>query len=333
MLIPRLSFGKLVNMSSSLMVLLLAINVHSIVSSIWSDDASPVPPGLVSQAKAAEGANSTAVPQAHDAAPAAEVVDTTNASSHVDKNAAEGWMPVPSPDGSSDSAAVASVDGTTSSGSEDCSNDLGCGHAVVSASGEVDPAVKRAEADLIKDILAHQSEMGGQQKEIAAQQKVLDAAKAALDVRMNDLDASLALLKQRQAAQRAVIDGETDRLVKIYEDMPPKEAAAVFNIMDLHVLVSVSSRMNTRKISAIMGNMSPERVNLISQYMAGIRSFKPVTPDTDVKQTASTEEGWWNSQAQTGVPAQPAHKVGAPALGDGKPVAVPSFVPAKPSRQ
>lgn len=307
------------------MVLLLAINVHSIVGAIWSDDTSKAPSGLVSQAKAAEGSGAT--PPAAPPVPAA-ATDTTNASTHVDKNAAEGWMSVPDP-----AMAGEKSEGQSASGGEDCSNNLGCSHTVASSTGEVDPAVKRAEADLIKDILAHQSEMGGQQKEIAAQQKVLDAAKAALDVRMNDLDSSLALLKQKQAAQRAVADGETDRLVKIYEDMPPKEAAAVFNIMDLHVLVAVSARMNTRKISAIMGNMSPERVNLISQYMAGIRSFKAATPDADIKQTASTEEGWWNSQPPPAALAQPAHKTEAPAVGGGKPVMVPAFVPAKPSRQ
>ncbi|MFT8671074.1 MotE family protein [Acetobacter orientalis] len=329
MLIPRLSFGKLVNMSSSLMVLLLAINVHSIVSALWSDDANAVSPGLVSPAKAASATAHDVVP------PPAAAPDSTNASSQVDKNAAEGWMSVPTPDLGDGKAGSVSAENAASgqAAPEDCANNLGCGHAVVSATGEVDPAVKRAEADLIKDILAHQSEMGGQQKEIAAQQKVLDAAKAALDVRMNDLDASLAQLKQKQEAQRAVLDGETDRLVKIYEDMPPKEAAAVFNIMDLHVLVAVSSRMNTRKISAIMGNMSPERVNLISQYMAGIRSFKNTAPETEVKQTASTEQGWWNGQPAPVVPAQPAHKVGAPTLDDGKPVLMPAFVPAKPSRQ
>ncbi|KXV79123.1 hypothetical protein AD953_03380, partial [Acetobacter malorum] len=193
MLIPRLSFGKLVNMSSSLMALLLAINVHSIVGAIWSDDVSQVPSGLVSQAKAAEGVG--AATAAHDAPPVpAAMTDTTNASSHVDKNAAEGWMSVPDP-----TTAGAKGDGSSANTGDDCANNLGCGHAVASATGELDPAVKRAESDLIKDILAHQSEMGGQQKEIAAQQKVLDAAKAALDVRMNDLDASLALLKQKQA--------------------------------------------------------------------------------------------------------------------------------------
>lgn len=326
MLIPRLSLGKLVNISSSLMVLLLAINVHSIVGAIWSDEATSSSSGIVSQAKAAEGANgSTSVIPAP-----ASAVDATNASVHVDKNAEEGWMSVPGVASAGSAPDLATQQ--PASPSEDCSNNLGCSHAGGEPIGEVDPAVKRAESDLVKDIMAHQSEMGSQQKEVAAQQRVLDAAKAALDVRMNDLDASLAQLKQKQADQKAVVDGETDRLVKIYEDMPPKEAAAVFNIMDLHVLVAVSGRMNTRKISAIMGNMSPERVNLISQYMAGVRSFKTPSPDADVKQTALSEEGWWNRPA-TPAPSVQSAQVGKQAPAATKPAGAFSQDPVQPSRQ
>lgn len=159
--------------------------------------------------------------------------------------------------------------------------------------GDFDPEVSKAEADLVKDILARRSDIDSEQKDMAEQKHVLDAAKTALNEKMHDLDASMALLAEKQAAHRENMLAETDRLVKIYEDMPPKEAAAVFNIMDIHVLVSIASQMNPRKIAAIMGTMTPERVNLVSQFLAGVRSFRPirVSAVSDGRTDQGTEAG------------------------------------------
>jgi flagellar motility protein MotE (MotC chaperone) len=301
MLIPRLSFGKLVHISSSLMTLLLAMNIHTIAGHMKDDSAETAAQPLVSVAQAAAAEN---MPSVND----------SSSKTKSDKDALEGWVSVLD----ANEAAEMSPDVGDAAGggkkkvsvaADDCAKGISCAQVKTGTAGlgpDPDPEVSKAEADLVKDILARQSTIEGEQQQLDQQKHVLNAARAVLDQKMNTLDASMATLEQKQAAHREVMDAETDRLVKIYEDMPPKEAAAVFNIMDIHVLIAVASKMNTRKVSAIMGNMSPERVNLISQFMAGVRSFRAPSDGGDggdrVAQNVGTAT-WWAKPSVTATPA------------------------------
>lgn len=294
MLIPRLSFGKLVHISSSLMTLLLAMNMHALAGHLKDGgDTQPAPQPAQNEAQAEEGAENGAP------ADTTSILPPQHVSTKADRNAIEGWIPLLQSDDASNGDAQAKQNspgpkqGMTDG---DCRKGLACASmqsAASKAGGDFDPEVSKAEADLVKDILARQSDIASEQKDMAEQKHVLDAAKTALNEKMHDLDTSMALLAEKQAAHRENMLADTDRLVKIYEDMPPKEAAAVFNIMDIHVLVSIANQMNPRKISAIMGSMTPERVNLVSQFLAGVRSFRPirVSAVTDGKADPGSETG------------------------------------------
>jgi flagellar motility protein MotE (MotC chaperone) len=299
MLIPRLSFGKLVHISSSLMTLLLAMNMHTLAEYLRDDGTETTGQTLVGQAKAAEGTYAEAiVGDAAQPTPAQAAPGGLAAA----KNAAQGWVSLlhsDSDDGADPAPAPASQPAVSEG---DCPKGITCvgmGPTTGTQGGDADPEVNQAEAGLVKDILARRLDYDSEQKNLDEQKHVINAAKAALDERMRELDTTMAALAEKQAAHQETMSAETDRLVKIYEEMPAKAAAAVFNIMDIHVLVSVANKMNPRKVSAIMGDMAPERVNLVSQYMAGVRSFHP--PHTSTGGDGAAEQAdavggaaWWS---------------------------------------
>ncbi len=76
-----------------------------------------------------------------------------------------------------------------------------------------------------------------------------------------DLEKLLDLQKTKDAAQIA-------SLVKIYENMKPADAAAIFNSLDLAVLVDVSSRMKEAKVSPVLAAMDPVRARLLTVKLA-----------------------------------------------------------------
>ena len=290
MLIPRLSFGKLVHISSSLMTLLLAMNMHALAGHLKDDGPSDAGESAVSDAPAPP-----AKPKMAGNAGAGALL--------VAQNDAEGWTSVlPSGEQSASLPKKASDSVQKVAESNDCASGNSCVATVapgINSGGDGNKEVDRAETDLARDILARRSDIDGEQKGLEDQRRILDAAKAALDEKMRDLDNSMAALAERQAAHKETMAAETERLVKIYEEMPPKEAAAIFNIMDIHVLVSLASKMNPRKISAVMGYMVPERVNLVSQYMAGVRNFRPLRTsfgaESKSEQTADAGSSvWWS---------------------------------------
>jgi len=54
----------------------------------------------------------------------------------------------------------------------------------------------------------------------------------------------------------------------VYEAMKSKDAARIFNTLDLDVLVDVMSRMSDRKISPILAQMEPERARTVTMMLA-----------------------------------------------------------------
>ncbi|CAP55587.1 MotE family protein [Gluconacetobacter diazotrophicus] len=304
MLIPRLSFGKLVHISSSLMTLLLAMNMHSLAEYLRDDGTETSGQTLMGQAKAAEGTYTESI--VGDArSMSAKVSGTVSGDVAAARKTAEGWVSLIQPGGhegeATQTAAPATVQKVAVS-EGDCPKDISCvgmEKAAAAQGSDTDPDVSKAEAGLVKDILARRSSFDSEQRDLDEQKHVLEAARVALDERMHELDMSMASLAEKQAAHQETMSAETDRLVKIYEEMPAKAAAAVFNIMDIHVLVSVANKMNPRKVSAIMGNMTPERVNLVSQYLAGVRSFRPphVSLGSDGTPEQAADAGasatWW----------------------------------------
>ncbi|GAA4491487.1 hypothetical protein GCM10023158_05250 [Gluconacetobacter tumulicola] len=287
MLIPRLSFGKLVHVSSILMTLLLAMNMHALAGHLKGD-----------AIEADDPPTQDTVPQPRQSRSA----ENTDPNPNAERNATEGWISaLPSDDrdaGTRPATAQATVARRAEACADgDCPDVAKAAVATVTPKQGADPEVDRVETDLVQNILARQSTFENEQKNLEEQKHILDAAQAALNKKMRSLDSSIAALAERQAAHRETMSAETDRLVRIYEEMPPKEAAAVFNIMDIHVLVSVANKMAPRKISAIMGYMMPERVNIVSQYMAGVRTFRPLRTSFDGTTGQPVDSGtltWWS---------------------------------------
>ncbi len=62
-------------------------------------------------------------------------------------------------------------------------------------------------------------------------------------------------------------------LVKIYENMKPKDAAAIFEELDNLVLLDVVERMKERKVAPILGNMQPTRAKEITVELAKRRNL------------------------------------------------------------
>ncbi len=122
-----------------------------------------------------------------------------------------------------------------------------------------------------------------------------------LDKRENDLVTREALLKagekelDRKFQELSNLRGEIEKLlttqseeektriqslVKIYEGMKPKDAARIFDTLDLDILVNVMSNMSERKLSPILAQMNPERARTITIMLAEQKQL-PALPPTN----------------------------------------------------
>ena len=70
-------------------------------------------------------------------------------------------------------------------------------------------------------------------------------------------------------------------IVSMYENMKPKDAARIFDRLDMKILVDVSTQINPRKMSDILGQMSPESAERLTVELANRASPQPKTTSPD----------------------------------------------------
>ncbi len=104
-------------------------------------------------------------------------------------------------------------------------------------------------------------------RELEMRERLLDTAEKKLDGRVGDLKA---LEEKANPAVKAAAE-ETKAiksLVIMYEAMKPKDAARVFDRLNLDVLVPVVQQMNPRKMSEVLASMSPDKAEKLTVALA-----------------------------------------------------------------
>jgi len=69
-----------------------------------------------------------------------------------------------------------------------------------------------------------------------------------------------------------------ESLVKIYEKMKPKDAARIFNNLEMDILIDVASNIKESKMAPILASMSSDRANKLTVELATRRQL-PGTED------------------------------------------------------
>lgn len=136
----------------------------------------------------------------------------------------------------------------------------------------------KSEIDLLENLSKRRDELDQREKDLDVKSKVLDATQKRIDdklVEMKNLEASLskvvALYNEKQDAQIA-------SLVKIYEAMKPAQAAAIFNELDLTILLEVIDKMSERRVAPVLALMDPKKARDVTQELAAMRKAAPKVP-------------------------------------------------------
>lgn len=133
-----------------------------------------------------------------------------------------------------------------------------------------------SEAALMSRLAERRSEIDRMQAELDMRVALVEAAERRLDERagaLAALEAQVAtLVDEKQAAEEAGFLA----IVSMYETMKPKDAAKIFDNLELPVLVKVVRAMNPRKMSPILGAMSPASAKMLTAAMAATESTSTV---------------------------------------------------------
>lgn len=105
-------------------------------------------------------------------------------------------------------------------------------------------------------------------EELAMRTALVEAAERRIEERaaaMEALEAQVAsLVEQREAAQTELVAG----VVAMYATMRPRDAATIFNELDMTVLGPIAKAMAPRKMAPILAAMNPVRAQELTVYLA-----------------------------------------------------------------
>lgn len=177
--------------------------------------------------------------------------------------------PAPAPDQKTPAPAAPPA-GDENNTKKPCSSASPCVGQEKQTGLDLDPQAAAARKSLLADLASRTKELDEESRRIEEQKRTIEASQAALDVRLKQYDDRQSSLAEKTEQEKKQGDEEIERLVKIYEAMPPRDAASIFNVLDFRVLVPVMSKMNPRKASAILAAMSAERANMTTQMLAGV---------------------------------------------------------------
>lgn len=129
--------------------------------------------------------------------------------------------------------------------------------------------------------------LGDRREELEAREAELDMRLALIEAaerRIDERTAALEVLETRIAAmvdEKKVLEEEQFvAIVAMYEAMKPKDAAAIFDQLELPVMLRVARAMSPRKMSPIMAKMDPMRARDLTSSMA-IDRVEPTIDMTD----------------------------------------------------
>lgn len=121
-----------------------------------------------------------------------------------------------------------------------------------------------SEMALIKELSARREQLDKRAKELDTRQSLIRVAEQRVDQKIREMETLRtqlqSMVNQASEAQQVQIDN----LVKIYETMKPKEAARIFETLELPTLLNVVQRMKPARTAPIMAEMAPAKAKEIT---------------------------------------------------------------------
>lgn len=133
---------------------------------------------------------------------------------------------------------------------------------------EAQPQVSASERAILERLQARRQEIEARQREIDIRESLLKSAEKRIENKVEEMKAVESRISTTQAEQKAAEAQRLKGLVTMYEGMKPKDAARVFDRLEMGVLIEIASAIAPRKMSDIMGLMSSEAAERLTVEMA-----------------------------------------------------------------
>jgi flagellar motility protein MotE (MotC chaperone) len=128
--------------------------------------------------------------------------------------------------------------------------------------------VSAAERAILERLHERREELEKRARELDMRETLLKAAEQKIETRAGELKETENRITVAQQKKDEADNARLKGLVTMYESMKAKDAAKIFDRLDIRVLVDVATQINPRRMSDILALMSPEAAERLTVEFA-----------------------------------------------------------------
>jgi flagellar motility protein MotE (MotC chaperone) len=149
--------------------------------------------------------------------------------------------------------------------------------AAASAGGD-HASLSQTEMDVLQKLQERRGTLDGRERDVERREALLKAAEDQIERKISEMKS---LQHQIEGLLRQYNDQEDSKmrsLVKIYENMKPKDAAKIFEQLDMGIMLEVVERMKEQKVAPILAEMNPVKARELTSELAQRRQMPQLRP-------------------------------------------------------
>jgi len=129
----------------------------------------------------------------------------------------------------------------------------------------------QAEVDLLQKLAERREEIEAKARELDVRANLLKAAETRIDKKVQALKALQSTIEQSMVQHDKEQEEKLSSLIKIYENMKPKDAGRIFEELEMDVLLEVADKMNKRRLAPILAKMAPKKARDVTEELFRLR--------------------------------------------------------------
>lgn len=137
-----------------------------------------------------------------------------------------------------------------------------------------DPSqVTDSELDVLQKLSDRRTQLDKRQHEVETRERLLQATEKRIDAKIAELKGIQKTVDDLLKKHDKQKEEQLRSVVKIYENMKPKDAARIFEQLDMSILLDVVERMREAKVAPVLANMTPAKAKAVTAAMAQRRAL------------------------------------------------------------
>ena len=144
--------------------------------------------------------------------------------------------------------------------------------------GKVNSSGERA---ILESLQGRREQLDARSRDLDMRENLLKAAEKRVEAKVAELKDVEARVKTAMGDRDQAEEKRFKTIISMYENMKPKDAARIFDRLDMKILVEVSTHVNPRGMSEILANMSPDAAERLTVELANRARAEPASQAPD----------------------------------------------------